>query len=76
MKRGCSNGMFNVNQMVYFTIIIDDTPYIVKYKIIEKIECAEGFGYVIDVEQEQEESALAELIRQGKVGANFRICGC
>lgn len=75
MKRGCANGMFNVTDMVYFTVIVDDIPYTVRYKIIEKIECMEGYGYVIDVVQEQDPSEILELVKQQKIGTNFRICG-
>ncbi|NIM11520.1 MAG: hypothetical protein GTO45_16490 [Candidatus Aminicenantes bacterium] len=75
MKRGCKNGMFNVKDLVYFTVIVDEKPYTVKYKILEKIECIEGFGYVIDVVQEQDDPEVLELVRQRKIGTNFRICG-
>ncbi len=75
MKRGCSNGMFNVKDRVYFTVITDDKPHTVKYKIIEKIESIEGISYVIDVVQEQDDPEVLELVRQQKVGTNFRICG-
>lgn len=75
MKRGCANGMFNVKDLVYFTVIVEDMPYTVRYKIIEKIECIEGFGYVIDVIQEQDDPEILELVKQQKIGTNFRICG-
>jgi hypothetical protein len=75
MKRGCVNGTFNVEELVYFTVIVNDKPYTVKYKIIEKIKCIEGSGYVIDASQEQDDPEIPELLKQQKIGANFRICG-
>jgi hypothetical protein len=75
MKRGCKNGMYNVKDLVYFTVIVDETPHTVKYKIIEKIESIEGFSYIIDAVQNQDEPELIELVEQQKVGTNFRICG-
>ena len=75
MKRGCKNGMYSVNDLVYFTVIVDEKPYTVKYKIIEKIECNEGFSYVIDVVQDQDDPAILELVQQRRIGTNIRICG-
>lgn len=75
MKRGCQNGTYNVAELVYFTVVVDETPYTVKYKIIEKIESIEGISYVIDVVQEQDYTETLELVRQKKIGTNFRICG-
>ncbi len=75
MKKGCRNGNFNLKDLVYFMVVVDESPYAVIYKVIEKIESSDGISYTIDVIQEQEEPAVLELVAQGKVGANFRTCG-
>ncbi len=75
MKRECLNGTFNIDDLVYFTVIVDENVYTVKYKIIEKIESISGFSYVIDVVQEQDTHEVLELVRQQKIGTNFRMCG-
>ncbi len=67
--------MHNVEDLVYFTVIVDEVLYAVKYKIIEKIEAIEGFSYVVDVLEEQDEPEVAQLVRQKRVGNNFRVCG-
>jgi len=75
MKRGCKNGNYKVNDLVYFTVIVDEQPFTVKYKILEKIENNDGFSYVIDAVQEQEDPVILELIQQRRIGTNIRICG-
>lgn len=75
MKLGCKNGMYKINDLVYFVIIVDEIPYAVRYKIREKIECDRGFSYVIDVAQDQYEPGITQLIQQKRVGTNFRTCG-
>jgi enolase len=75
MKRGCKNGMYKVAELVFFTVIVDETPYTVKYKIIEKIESIDGFSYIIDVVQDQDDIEILELLKQKRIGTHFRICG-
>lgn len=75
MKRGCMNGLHNIRDNVYFVVIIDDKPCAVKYKILEKIECEIGIGYLIDVAEEQDEPEIKEFVTQQRVGNHFRICG-
>jgi hypothetical protein len=75
MKRGCKNGIHNVEDQVYFTVIVDEVPHLVRYKIVEKIESIEGFSYVIDALPEQDDPYLSELVQTRRVGTNFRICG-
>lgn len=75
MKQGCKNGMYNVKDLVFFVVIVDEIPYAVRYKILEKIECERGFSYVIDVVQEQDEPEILELVREKRIGTHFRTCG-
>lgn len=75
MKRGCKNGMHNVDDRVYFMVLVDDLPYIVRYKIIEKIESINGFSYVIEAMEDQEDPEIREMVLQKRIGSNFRICG-
>jgi hypothetical protein len=75
MKRGCKNGMYHVKDLVYFTVIVEENPFTVKYKVIEKIESIDGISYIIDAVQEQDEPEVLALVNQQKVGTNFRICG-
>jgi hypothetical protein len=75
MKRGCKNGMHNIEDRVYFMVLVDDLPYIVKYKVIEKIESIDGFSYVIEAMEDQEDPGIREMVLQKRIGSNFRICG-
>jgi hypothetical protein len=75
MKRGCQNGLHNVNDPVYFMVVADEKPYVVKYDIREKIECRQGFSYVIDTAPQQDEPELDALVEQKRIGTNFRVCG-
>jgi hypothetical protein len=75
MKRGCKNGMHNVADPVYFMVIVDDLPHFVRYRIIEKIESLDGFSYIIEALEDQEDPEVRELVLNKRVGSNFRICG-
>ena len=75
MKRGCKNGMHNIKDLVYFMVLVDDLPYIVRYKVIEKIESIDGFSYVIETMEDQEDPEIREMVQQKRIGSNFRICG-
>jgi len=75
MKRGCKNGTFTIGDRVYFMVIVDDLPYFIRYKINEKIESANGFSYVIEALEDQEDPEVREMVLNKRVGSNFRICG-
>lgn len=67
--------MYNVTDPVYFMVLVDDLPYIVKYKIVEKIENIDGFSYIIEALEDQEDPAVREMVMEKRIGSNFRVCG-
>ena len=75
MKQKCQNGVHCLNDEVFFTVIVNERLYFVKYKIIEKIESLQGFSYAVEVLQEQIDDNVNELVRSKNVGTGFRVCG-
>ncbi len=70
---GGSNGTFNLEQEVYFTMVVDEVPYTVKYRVVEKIETYDGVNYTIQALSDQDDLRINELIEEQKISVNFRL---